>query len=428
MLPDQIVRESDIGRSAEANLHGLDEMRISKNDPNGANALMGLPSILFVSHNASRGGAPIELLHFLRWFKKNGNRPFSVLLGGDGELISDFSDLADTWSLDRSHWLPNATRTTILSAVRLGNVARLAEISDVRRFAAKSSPSLIYANSIASARVIELLQPKVPILTHVHELEFAFCNYSHEPVSALLTQTRQFIACSNVVRDNLIRAHGVPAARVETIHESIPLDLLRAERTAQKVFDELRLPADALLVAGSGVPCWRKGADIFLQLAREVCRQRGRAYFAWIGGGSASDIAQFEHDVRMLGLMERVRITGTVLDPWDYMAAADVFALTSREDPYPLACLEVAALGKPILCFEGAGGMPEFVEEDCGFAVPYLDVIAMAERLVFLLDDAECRLGMGKAARLKVFQRHDINAAAPRIMELIERTIAGREG
>ena len=31
---------------------------------------MGLPSILFVSHNASRTGAPIELLHFLRWFKK----------------------------------------------------------------------------------------------------------------------------------------------------------------------------------------------------------------------------------------------------------------------------------------------------------------------------------------------------------------------
>ena len=387
---------------------------------------MGLLSILFVSHNASRTGAPIELLHFLRWFKKNGNRPFSVLLGGDGELVSDFSDLADTWSLDRSHWLPQATRTNILNAMRLGKVARLAESSDVRRFAAKSSPALIYANSIASARVIELLEPKVPVLTHVHELEFAFRNYSREPLSALLTQTQQFIACSNAVRDNLIHAHGVRAARVETVHESIPLDAVRAERTGQQVFQELRLPGDALLVAASGILCWRKGADLFLQLAREVCRQRSRAYFAWIGGGSADDIAKFEHDVRILGLMERVRITGTVLDPWDYMAAADVFALTSREDPYPLACLEVAALGKPILCFEGAGGMPEFIEQDCGFAVPYMDVTAMAERVVFLLDDADCRLSMGKAARLKVSQRHDINAAAPRIMELMERTIAGR--
>jgi glycosyltransferase involved in cell wall biosynthesis len=128
----------------------------------------------------------------------------------------------------------------------------------------------------------------------------------------------------------------------------------------------------------------------------------------------------------MLGLIERVRITGTVLDPWDYIAAANVFALTSREDPYPLVCLEVAALGKPILCFESAGGMPEFIEQDCGFAVPYMDVTAMADGVLFLLDDAECRLSMGKAVRLKVSQRHDINAAAPRIMELMERTIAGR--
>jgi glycosyltransferase involved in cell wall biosynthesis len=385
-----------------------------------------LPSILFVSHNASRSGAPIELLHFLRWFKKNGDRPFSVLLGGDGELVSDFSQLADTWSLDRSHWLPRATRTTIFNAIRLGKVARLAEISDVRRFAAKSSPALIYVNSIASAQVIELLEPKVPVLTHVHELEFAFRKSSREPLLALLAQTQQFIACSNAVRNNLIHAHGVRAERVETVHEAIPFDAVRAERTGQQVFQELRLPADALLVAASGIPCWRKGADIFLQLAREVCRRRGRAYFVWIGGGSASDIAKFEHDVRMLGLMERVCITGTVLDPWDYMAAADVFTLTSREDPYPLVCLEVAALGKPILCFEGAGGMPEFIEEDCGFAVPYIDVTAMADRVLFLLDHADCRLSMGRAARLKVSQRHDINAAAPRIMELMERTIAGQ--
>ena len=41
-----------------------------------------------------------------------------------------------------------------------------------------------------------------------------------------------------------------------------------------------------------------------------------------------------------------------------------------EEDPYTLVCLEAAALEKPYVCFEGAGGSPEFVEEDCGFVVP----------------------------------------------------------
>jgi glycosyltransferase involved in cell wall biosynthesis len=135
-------------------------------------------------------------------------------------------------------------------------------------------------------------------------------------------------------------------------------------------------------------------------------------------------MAQFEHDVRLAGLTEKVRYTGAVLKPADYLAAADVFVLTSREDPYPLVCLEAAALAKPIVCFAGAGGMPEFVEEDCGFVVPYLDIMAMADRVVPLLDSLECRVTMGSAARRKVMQRHDIGRAAPRIMEIIERTIA----
>jgi hypothetical protein len=46
--------------------------------------------ILFVSHDATRSGAPIVLLHFLRWFKKNSNRPFAVLLQAGGELVDDF--------------------------------------------------------------------------------------------------------------------------------------------------------------------------------------------------------------------------------------------------------------------------------------------------------------------------------------------------
>jgi glycosyltransferase involved in cell wall biosynthesis len=72
--------------------------------------------------------------------------------------------------------------------------------------------------------------------------------------------------------------------------------------------------------------------------------------------------------------------------------------------------------------------MPEFVEEDCGFVVPYLDIMEMANRIVHLLDSLEYRVTMGAAARRKVMQRHDISRNAPRIMEIIERTIATGEG
>jgi glycosyltransferase involved in cell wall biosynthesis len=389
---------------------------------------MATHHILFVSHDATRTGAPIELLHFLRWFKRNSERPFSVLLGRGGELVADFEELADTWSIDRSCWRRDALRTRLLFKAGLGAFARLAEATDVQRFAARCPPAMVYTNSIASARAIEMLAPRVPIVTHVHELEFPFRTQLESALSRLLAETHQFIACSNAVRENLVRNHAVPAAQIETIHESIPVADIRAERTREQVLRELRIPDDALFIIGAGTASWRKGTDLFIQLARAVCRQRSHAYFAWIGDSWPSDLAQLDHDVRLAGLTEKVRFTGAVLKPADYLAAADVFVLTSREDPYPLVCLEAAAVEKPIVCFAGAGGMPEFVEEDCGFVVPYLDIMAMADRVVRLLDSLECRVTMGAAARRKVTRRHDISQAAPRIMEIIERAITGGAG
>jgi len=381
--------------------------------------------ILFVSHDATRSGAPIALLHFLRWFKTNSKRPFAVLLQVGGELVADFEELADTWSIDRSCWRRDALRTRLLITAGLGALARRAEAKDVQRFAAMCSPSLVYVNSIASARVIDVLDPQVPVLSHVHELGFAFRVNASSALPRLIAQTRQFIACSNSVRQNLVHEEGVAPERVETVYESISVNQVRGERTRQQILQELHAPANALLVVGCGTVSWRKGVDLFVQLARAVCGQRPGAYFAWIGGGAPWELAQFEHDVRLAGLREKTRLVGAVSKPADYLAAADVFVLTSREDPYPLACLEAAALEKPIVCFADAGGMPEFVEGDCGFIVPYLDITEMADRVVSLLDSSDCRLRMGAAARRKVAERHDVSSAAPRIMEIIERTIAG---
>jgi glycosyltransferase involved in cell wall biosynthesis len=378
--------------------------------------------ILFVSHEATRTGAPIELLHFLRWFKRNSDRRFSVLLGRGGVLFGDFEELADTWSIDRSCWRSGARGARLLSEARLGAWARRAEAADAKRFAAHCPPALVYTNSIASARIIEMLEPRVPILTHVHELEFAFSRQTGPALSRLLAETHQFIAGSNAVQENLQCNHAVPASQIETIHESIPVADICAERTREQILRELHIPDGALLIIGTGFAGWGKGTDLFIHLARAVCRQRSNAYFAWIG--AYSDVALFEHDIRLAGLTEKVRFTGVVRNSADYLAAADVFVLTSREDSYPLVCLEAAAVAKPIVCFAGAGGMPEFVEDDCGFVVPYLDIMAMADRVVHLLDSLECRVTMGTAARRKVTQRHDISLAAPRIMEIIERTIA----
>ena len=97
--------------------------------------------------------------------------------------------------------------------------------------------------------------------------------------------------------------------------------------------------------------------------------------------------------------------------------------MISREDPYPLVCLEAASVGKPIICFADAGGMPEFVEEDCGFVVPYLDIDGFAARVIELSSSPDLLTRMSANAFRKVRERHDIERSAPKLAELLTRFV-----
>jgi hypothetical protein len=61
---------------------------------------------------SKKHSAPMNLLYFLRWFKKNSNRPFSILLGNGGKLVADFEELAETWSMDRGQGIPTMYEPT----------------------------------------------------------------------------------------------------------------------------------------------------------------------------------------------------------------------------------------------------------------------------------------------------------------------------
>jgi hypothetical protein len=61
--------------------------------------------ILFVSHEATRTGAPIVLLTFLNWLKENTNSEITILFKAEGILISDFRFLSETFC-----WKPNTLK------------------------------------------------------------------------------------------------------------------------------------------------------------------------------------------------------------------------------------------------------------------------------------------------------------------------------
>ncbi len=71
----------------------------------------------------------------------------------------------------------------------------------------------------------------------------------------------------------------------------------------------------------------------------------------------------------------------------DYFSAADVLALTSREDPLPTVVMEALACGMPCVAFDESGGMPELLRaEEAGLVGRQADVDDYQAGLEALLD------------------------------------------
>ena len=76
-------------------------------------------TVLFISHEASRTGAPILLLTFLTWLKRHTEIPFEIILRQGGEITGDFEALAPV------------TLLSVQNAGRRGPLERLRGISPV---------------------------------------------------------------------------------------------------------------------------------------------------------------------------------------------------------------------------------------------------------------------------------------------------------
>lgn len=384
---------------------------------------MAKKRILFVNHAATRNGATILQLQCLRWLKEHTDYQLDILVNGSGELIGEFQSIGRTtiWrNTDRVFALvsPGIFRSKLES--------QLLRLQMLGRFY-----DLVYLNtSSVASHVPALLRRTRGVLWHIHELEYALhYTMSDKWINQLFPVVARFIAVSSSVRDTLVQEFKVPLNKVDLVHGcvSVPqVSAVDAQVLGRRVREELGWPQAAFVVGGCGALGWRKGTDVFLQVAQATLRSAGRDHtrFLWVGGGSRDEILRFEHDARSLRLEDRCRYVPATPAVADYYHAMDVFALTSREDPFPLVMLEASACCLPVVCFAGSGGGPEFVADDSGFIAPYLDVAAFAKHLQRLQESPELCRKLGTAAAEKVRRRYVIEVQGPKLLASLERALS----
>jgi O-antigen biosynthesis protein len=363
--------------------------------------------VLVISHDAHLAGAQMVTLKTLQAWRQAGIESVRIVCVGGGVLRQAFADTYPTTVLED---LPNeAARRRALEAA-----------ADFDGLPA----TVIYSSTLVNGPVLEGIgHLGIPVVTHAHELQQSIERWAPgEILAATLRATDLFMAAAPAIRDNLVARHGIDPASVLVVPAHIDCDdppPTAAERA--EIRHAWHASPDELVVFGCGTTDWRKGPDLFCEIAAAALAEVPGLRFAWAGGD-----ADYHRDwLAEQGLQDRIHFLGTRGDVRRLLHAADIFLLSSREDPMPLVALEAAATSLPVVCFAGAGDIPDLVGDEAGVVVPMEDVAAGARAIVELARDASRRHTLGKAASLRVRAAHDSRVVAAETIHRLREAAAG---
>ena len=385
-----------------------------------------MKKILFVSHEASRTGAPSVLLSLMEKIKSEELYQFDVLLINEKEEVDILEDFR---GLTSNVFVWNRKKKTafwkLFNVLFFNGLQELHE-RKLLKLLKKNNYTLIYANSVASSKEALIIKNYLSISTilHVHELEY-LTNWivGNEQFSDIVNGFDYFIAVSYAVRDNLINNYGVPSQKIKVVYSfTSNLDAEKIEMFNDDIYDQLSISDKTFVVGAAGSVYWVKGFDIFILLADYFCSNYPEVdcLFTWVGNVPSYERMQIDHDLKKLNLTDKVKFVGKKSNPMHYFNAFDIFVLTSREESFGLVCLESATLSKPVICFDKVGGIVEFVEDDAGFVVPYLSIKEMAEKIFILYQNENLRKKMGAKAKEKAIAKYSKEISIESILKVID--------
>jgi glycosyltransferase involved in cell wall biosynthesis len=367
--------------------------------------------VLIMSHDAQAHGAQYLALSLLREFLHIGVE-VEVLMQGPGWLEPQFTALAPMHRLYRMD----------ADALRA-----LAADLHARGF------TRVIANTTVTGCVIwPFRDAGMRIVSLIHELPQLIASYGLETAREVLADaSERLVVPARPIRDGLVAALGEARLEGKLVTRTQGLYTRNRYRGSSdmrepraRLRSRLGLPEDARIALSVGYADLRKGADLLAEATVLACAARPDFHTVWVGHADAELRAAIEAKMAEAGLADRFRFVGLDFDTDDYFAGADVYALTSREDPFPSVVMESLVVGVPVVAFAGTGGCADLVDGLCGFSVPAFDVGAYADAMLRIIDDAALGERLGDAGRSLIDREFGFRRYALDLLDMVGIGIA----
>jgi glycosyltransferase involved in cell wall biosynthesis len=385
-IVDQIIQRSlpDEERTLPP---GIFRTGKSKFDPARAN-------VLLVVHQTSRTGAPVLGWNIARHLAERYN-VFIVTLGG-GPLLHDFVAVSiETHGPFGYHG--SAPESLDLAIGKLVN---------------RHPFKYAIINSAESWRLVRPCAARaIPVVFLLHE--FATYVSARSGLRAAFDQASEIVFPARLVADSSLKIHPpLQARQIRILPQGMSVLPATGQTRPIKFHPALRAlttarAEGAIIVLGAGSVDFRKGVDLFLTTAMQVCRNHLNFHFLWVGHGYKPDedmaySIYLREQVERAGLQERMMFLDHLPDLEPVYALADIFLMSSRLDPMPNVTIDAAHRGIPVICFDQASGMADILKSEpmtAGCVVDYLDTGRAADVILSLGENRDSLQQVAMATR-----------------------------
>ncbi|MEL7018294.1 MAG: glycoside hydrolase family 99-like domain-containing protein, partial [Pseudomonadota bacterium] len=316
--------------------------------------------ILIVIHDLFRHGAQFGALNMAKTLKERFHREVTVIAGKDGPLRGHFEAVCPLIILEETN--------------------EASKIADALDTLTRDGYHHAMVNSSASGWIAPFLkEANITFIGLVHEMETivrsmglednlkAFDEYGAAtifPATLVKDQTAAFLP-RGTWRNPVIAPQGLYKSDILIGENEQSLNRAK-EKAREKIAGRHGFPETAVVFLGVGFGDSRKGIDFFVDWALATIKVHPAAHFIWLGDLHQEMRPGVEKRLRAHGSVAgRIHLPGFVTQTQDYYLAADVYVLSSREDPFPSTVLEAFACGVPAVLMRGTSGIEALNNEPC---------------------------------------------------------------
>jgi len=238
-----------------------------------------------------------------------------------------------------------------------------------------------------------------------------------------LVKSRGIIAMSNVVKNEIISSHGIPAGKINVVYSGVNLDLFRPVSRQQKreIRKELGIPENDIVLVFAGNPYRRKGLEYLIRALPDVKTKNFKLLI--MGKDMGEDRLENYMDIaKDLNVADKIVYGGFKPDVYKYFASADLFVFPTLYEPFGLVILEALAAGLPVITSRCAGAAEVVDNGKNGFLLDDpKDFKDISDKINMVLESGLIE-SMGIAARKKA-ENYKWGNTAKEMLKVLESAV-----